>query len=284
VETGHAHEPPMRVEARGFTQRLMRDHLRDVFTTTGHGGSSSSTTPVRTGVKLNGHEYLGLTPSRYDEASQGVCISIETARDLLRLGHLGLGKNSARRLCSILGREGIRFPNGGLESCRNEKWDVFGPLFVSESLNLETERQSPPSPIPFGLCVDVGALLDVVTDGDADRVSRLKFQFDGGRQFLKLSVNIVTIESGCPYLPSPNSVLKNFVIGLGQALETQHNLRELFRYPSIKSLFSMGMSKQVACDLKVAAMVVGIQSASCKRQQPEHGRFMSMTCLNTATT
>ncbi|KAF4648560.1 hypothetical protein FOL47_003077, partial [Perkinsus chesapeaki] len=255
-----------RVKARGFLDDLVKEHLRDTFES--GGGSESSATPLRTGVKLDGHTYLGITPYRYDGTTTTKSLSIESARDLLRLGHLGLGKDGARKLCAILGREGICFPNGGLEECRNEKWTVFGPLFRSEVLDLEIERHQIPYSTPFGLCMDVRALLNVVTDGDADCISRLKFQLDGGRQFLKLSVNVVSIESGCPYVPGPNSVMKNFVIGLGQALETPHNLRKLFEYPSISVLFKSEMPKQIACDLKVAAMVVGIQAASCKYPCP----------------
>lgn len=93
----------------------------------------------------------------------------------MRLGHLGLGEDSARELCAILGRQGIRFPNGGLEECRNEKWVVFGPFFRCESLSLETERHEPPHLTPFGLCIEIVALLNIVTDGDADCINRLKF-------------------------------------------------------------------------------------------------------------
>ncbi|KAF4691090.1 hypothetical protein FOZ60_016193 [Perkinsus olseni] len=106
------------------------------------------------------------------------------------------------------------------------------------------------------------------TSGQADRITRLKLQFDGGQQFLKLSVNIVSMDDGCAYHPSPNSVLKTFVIGLGQAAETRHNLGVLFGLQPIKSLFGLGMPKQIACDLKVAALIVGIRMASCKYPCP----------------
>ncbi|KAF4674672.1 hypothetical protein FOL47_008872 [Perkinsus chesapeaki] len=99
-----------RVEASGFTKHMVREHLREVAMS-GVGGSESSQTPLRTGIKLDGHTFLGLSPARYDgQPNSQVCLSTESARDLLRLGHLGLGKDSARQLCSILGREGICFP------------------------------------------------------------------------------------------------------------------------------------------------------------------------------
>ncbi|KAF4652000.1 hypothetical protein FOL47_011307, partial [Perkinsus chesapeaki] len=174
-------------------------------------------------------------------------ISREAVRDILRVGHLGLGKSSAIELGKVLRRKGIRFPEGGLKRVMEEKWDIFGPIFACENLLLEQERNSEPCSTPFGLCTDINRLLNIVTEGQADRIARLKFQFDGGQQFLKLSVNIVSMEGNCNYVPSPNSVKKNFLVGMGQA-----------------ELFACGISKQVACDLKVSAMMVGIQSAASK--------------------
>ncbi|KAF4706687.1 hypothetical protein FOZ62_028902 [Perkinsus olseni] len=116
-----------RTEARGFTEQLVQEHLRDSFTS-GTGGSESSKTPMRTGVKLDGHRYLGITPARYDgKAGTGTCLSTEAARDLLRLGHLGLGKDSARELCTILGREGIRYPIIMTISGGSIWWEGFLP-------------------------------------------------------------------------------------------------------------------------------------------------------------
>ncbi|KAF4678695.1 hypothetical protein FOZ60_016251 [Perkinsus olseni] len=83
---------------------------------------------MRTGVKLDGHRYLGITPARYDgKAGTGTCLSTEAARDLLRLGHLGLGKDSARELCTILGREGIRYPIIMTISGGSIWWEGFLP-------------------------------------------------------------------------------------------------------------------------------------------------------------
>ena len=42
-------------------------------------------------------------------------LSVETARDLQRLGHLGLGKKSYWELGRILRRDGISFPDGGIK-------------------------------------------------------------------------------------------------------------------------------------------------------------------------
>ena len=101
-----------------------------------------------------------------------------------------------------------------------------------------------------------------------ESITRLKFQLDGGQQFLKMSVNIISVITKSHYLPNPNSVLTNFVIAIGQAPETHNNLREMFNYPSIFSLFDIGIPKQIACDFKVAALLVGIQQAQSKHPCP----------------
>ena len=40
------------------------------------------------------------------------------------------------------------------------------------------------------------------------------------------------------YMPSPNSVLTNFVIAMWKGPENYHNLKQLFTYPSIQKLFT----------------------------------------------
>ncbi|EER11486.1 hypothetical protein Pmar_PMAR015675 [Perkinsus marinus ATCC 50983] len=216
---------------------------------------------------------MALTPMPYERANRSsngpvTTLSKEAVRDMLRVGHLGLGKTSALQLGRVLRNEGIQFPEGGLKKAMEEKWEVFGPMFTYEHLLLERERNSEACSTPFGLCTDVNLLLNTVTDGEAHHITRLKFQFDGGQQFLKLSVNIVSMEEGSSYVASPNSVMKNFLIGMGQASESSHNLKELFRYQSVRRLFDLAIPKQVACDLKVSAMMVGIQTAASKYPCP----------------
>ena len=70
-----------------------------------------------------------------------------------------------------------------------------------------------------------------------------------------------------PDMPSC-TVLTNFVIAIGQAPETYNNLREMFNYSSILTLFDIGITKQIACDFKVAALLVGIQQAQSKHPCP----------------
>ncbi|KAF4655163.1 hypothetical protein FOL47_009557, partial [Perkinsus chesapeaki] len=210
-----------RLEARGFHDRYVRRKLTEEFANESQPSTGSAATVVSTGVRLDNHHYLGLSPVSYRAPK----------------------KPKGSELCQILRREGISFPDGGLRQAVDEKWDVFGPLFACETLDLQEAAQ-------------------------ANRITRLKFQLDGGQQFLKLSVNIATVEEGSVYVPSPNSVLENFLIGMGQAPVTSNNLKELFRYRSISTLFDMDIPKQVACDLKVAAMMVGIKMASSKYPCP----------------
>ena len=66
-----------------------------------------------------------------------------------------------------------------------------------------TDKSIKPVPTPFGLCIEIHRLLNIVTDNQ----SWLKFQLDGVQQFLKTSVNIVSVIGKCHYKPNPNSVL-----------------------------------------------------------------------------
>ena len=61
-------------------------------------------------------------------------------------------------------------------------------------------------------------------------------------------------------MPSPNSVLTNFVIAMGKGPENYYNLKQLFTY--LQKLFTFDFPVQIACDFKVAALLVGIQQAS----------------------
>ncbi|KAF4676857.1 hypothetical protein FOL47_004560 [Perkinsus chesapeaki] len=201
-------------------------------------GSNEWSFLVLPGVSLGSNEFLALCPVSYRPRLKSTELSREGARDLLRLGHLGLGQKSARELCKVLRREGIQFPKGGLRNAWEERWEIFGHLFRPEKLLLQSDTQADPISTPFGICNDVEALFGVVTGNEANRVTRLKLQFDGGQQFLKVSVNIVTMEEGSKYIPAPNSVLKNFVIGMGEGAETRHNLEQIFGCDSINEISS----------------------------------------------
>ncbi|EER02729.1 hypothetical protein Pmar_PMAR008500 [Perkinsus marinus ATCC 50983] len=260
-----------RVDTRGYTDEMLRVNLKKKFLSSTSSSTASSSGPVRTGVSVDAHHALGLelTPVPYKATNvKKVELTTDAVRDLLRLGHLGLGKTSAKEMCRILRGQGIFFPEGGLQRALDEKWVVFGPVFAAETLSLQEDRQSSPGPTPFGFCTDVNSLLNTVTAGEADRITRLKFQLDGGQQFLKVSINVATMDPGSRYVPKPNSVLRNFVIGMGQASETHHNLSEVFNHRWIRSLFDMGIPKIIACDLKVAAIIAGIQPASSKYPCP----------------
>ena len=69
-------------------------------------------------------------------------LSVETARDIQRLGHLGLGKHSYWEIGRILRREGITFPIGGIKEAWNEKWSVFGDIFTPVTLEIHHENMT----------------------------------------------------------------------------------------------------------------------------------------------
>ena len=129
----------------------------------------------------------------------------------------------------------------------------------------------PPEPTLFGFCIDNGALLNIVIHNQLNRISRLKLHIDGGKYFLKISLNIISMKPRSLYMPTPSSVPTNFVIAIGKGPENYHNLKQLLIHPSIQKLFTFDFPIQVACDFKVAALLVGIQQAS--------GNFPCPFCL-----
>ena len=89
-----------------------------------------------------------------------------TVRDLQRLGHLGLGKKAYWELARILRRDGVVFPAGGVKAAWDEKWMIFGEIFTPVMLNIEqsTDKSAKPVPTPFGFCIDIHKLLNIVTN------------------------------------------------------------------------------------------------------------------------
>ena len=70
-----------------------------------------------------------------------------------RLSSIGLGKKSYYELSRILRQEGISFPHGGIKGAWDEKWSVFGKIFVYTTLKLYRGNQSiTPELTPFGFC------------------------------------------------------------------------------------------------------------------------------------
>ena len=67
------------------------------------------------------------------------------------------------------------------------------------------------------------------------------------------------------YLPSPNSVLSNFIIAMGHASENSENLRSILNFTSIRKIFNLDIPIQIACDFKVVVLLVGIQPASSSK-------------------
>ena len=233
--------------------------------------TSSNTTVLKLHSSLDSNRQLAVSTAGYkgrDHATK--TLSESTVRDLQRLGHLDLGKKAYWELARILRRDGVIFPAGGVKAAWDEKWVIFGEIFAPVILNIEQSAGKSAKPVqtPFGFCIDIHRLLNIVTNNKAESITRLKFQLDGGQQFLKMSVNIVSVNEESRYVPNPNSVLTNFVIAIGQGPETNNNLREMFNYPSIRALFDLGIPKQIACDFKVAALLVGIQQAQSSHPCP----------------
>ena len=83
------------------------------------------------------------------------------------------------------------------------------------------------------------------------KYSSLQVQLDGGKQFLKLSVNLVSIIPNSLYLPSPNSVLSNFIIAMGHASENSENLSSILNFTSIRKIFNLDIPIQIACDFNL---------------------------------
>ena len=80
-------------------------------------------------------------------------LSVGAARDIQRLGHLGLGKHSYWELGRILRRDRITFPTGGIRGAWDEKWSIFGHIFTPAFLEIHRESMIIPSePTPFGFC------------------------------------------------------------------------------------------------------------------------------------
>ena len=147
-----------------------------------------------------------------------------------------------------------------LREAWDEKWSIFGSIFSPVTLPIIRENYTiTPQATQFGFCTDVKYLLDIITHNQSNQISILKLQVDGGKEFLKVPLNIVSMKTGCLYSPTPNSVLSNFVIAMGHGPENYHNPKELFSFPSISKIFSLDCHVQISCDFKVAALLVGIQ-------------------------
>ena len=228
-----------RVEARGYTSNMAVNYIKETLQQERKDVSCSiNNPPIGLNHPYDSNNRIAITTIGYE--GRGVVLkqlSVETARDLQRLGHLGLGKKSYWELGRILRRDGISFPDGEIKCAWDEKWEIFGSIFTAIILPIENKKLIPiQQPTPFGCCIDINHLLNIITHSQSDCISRLKLQVDGGKDFLKMSLNIISISPDSLYAPTPNSVLSNFVVAMGNAPENYHNLRELFMYPSIRYL------------------------------------------------
>ena len=124
-----------RVEGRGYTSNVAVNYVKETFQLERKDVSCSINNPS---IGLN-HPYdsnnnLALTTVGYEgRGAVRKQLSVEAARDLQRLGHLGLGKNSYWELGRILRRDGISFANGGIKRAWDEKWEVFGSILLQLS-------------------------------------------------------------------------------------------------------------------------------------------------------
>ena len=261
-----------RVESRGYTENLTTNFL--VSSLEGSVSDNSLITPFNAlslRHPFDSNNQLAVATIPYKSAKQNISnhvLSREAVRDMQKLGHLGLGKKSYFELGRILRKEGIHFPTGGIKGAWDEKWSIFGEIFTSLSIKMIRSETQNFELVPMGICTDVERLLNIITYKQSNRISRLKVQLDGGKQFLKLSVNIVSMLPNSLYIANPNSVLSNFVIAMGHASENSENLRSLLNLTSIRNIFNLDIPIQIACDFKVAAMLVGIQQASSKHPCP----------------
>lgn len=72
------------------------------------------------------------------------------------------------------------------------------------------------------------------------KIRKLKLQVDDGQQLLEVSVNVSEAEDEAAHIPSPNSILKDFVIVMTLAVETDR-IRGVLYLRSLRSLFDMKM-------------------------------------------
>ena len=55
-------------------------------------------------------------------------LSVEAARDIQRLGNIGLGKKAYYELGRLLRQKRISFPHVGIKGVCDENWSVFGNI------------------------------------------------------------------------------------------------------------------------------------------------------------
>ena len=163
-----------RVEARGFTSSVAVKHIKNTLMQ-----KETAQFPIMLNHPYDSNHGIVVSTVGYEgRECVNKKLSVEAARDIQRLGHLGLGKHSYWELGRILRREGINFPNGGIKGVWDEKWSIFD--------NFQIHRENmiiPPEPTPFGFCTDNEHLLNIVTHNQLNKICRLKLHIDGGKDF-----------------------------------------------------------------------------------------------------
>ena len=163
-----------RVQARGHADRFACDYLRSALKKIENEKTTStlSTSVLKLHSSLDSNRQLALTSVGYEGRNHDTkTLSYSTVRDL-RLGHLGLGKNAYWEMARILRRDGVIFPAGGVKAAWDEKWIIFGEIFAPVMLNIEqsTDKFAKPVPTPFGFCIDIHKLLNIVTNNQFESI------------------------------------------------------------------------------------------------------------------
>ena len=87
---------------------------------------SINNAPIGLNHPYHSNNSLAMTTVGYEGRGTALKqLSLDAARCLQRLYHLGLGKNSYWEIKRILRRDGISFPDGGIKSACDEKWKIF---------------------------------------------------------------------------------------------------------------------------------------------------------------
>ena len=139
-----------RVETRGFTSKVASGYIKHALEQEGNTHPNSYNPLVRLNHSYDSNNRLAVTTVGYEVRNTVLKqLSVETARDIQRLGQLGLGKQTYWELARISRRNGISFPPGGIKEAWDEKWSVFGSIYSPITLLLFRENRTIlPQPTP----------------------------------------------------------------------------------------------------------------------------------------
>ena len=121
-----------RVEARGYTSNVAVNYVKETLQLERKDIKCSiNNPPIGLNHTYDSNNRLAISTVGYEgRGAVRKQLSVEAARDLQRLGYLGLGKNSYWELGRILRRDEISFSDGGIKRAWDEKWEIFGSIFT----------------------------------------------------------------------------------------------------------------------------------------------------------